>query len=260
MELTIQEQKDNKLTFTLQGVNTAYANTLRRLMMGEVPTMAIEKVVFEKNDSILYDEILSHRLGLVVLKTDLENYKLPTECSCDGAGCPQCQLKLKLSVEGPKTVYASDLKSDDPAVQPVYPKTILVKLLKGQKLEFEAIAILGNGNEHTKWSPGLIWYRNKENIKVNNRSKDLDAYKNKYPKQVFNDKGLIDAKKINTPELIDACKDVNPSIVNIEFEKDAFVFTVESFGALNPKTIVEKAIEIYDKEIKVFESLVKELK
>jgi len=218
MEIDINENKDNLLQFTLKGVTSAYANTLRRLMLGNVPTMAIDEVTFIKNGSVLYDEILAHRLGLVVLKTDLESYKLPQECSCGGVGCPQCQLKLKLNVEGPATVYASDLKSEDPSVKPVYPKTIIAKLLEGQKLELEAKAILGTGNDHAKWSPGLVWYRNKEIISVNNRSKELDVYRNKYPSVIFNDKGLIDAKKINTPELIDACKDVNPSIIDIKFD------------------------------------------
>ena len=260
MELNIQEQTDNKLSFTLKGVTAAYANTLRRLMLGEVPTMAIEEVTFIKNGSVLYDEILAHRLGLVVLKTDLDSYKLPKECSCDGAGCPQCQLKLSLNVEGPATVYASDLKSTDPSVVPVYPKTIIAKLLEGQKLELEAIAVLGTGNQHAKWSPGLIWYRNKEIIKVNNRSKDIDSFKDKYPKQIFNDKGLIDVKKINTPELIDACKGVNDSIIDIQFEPDTFVFTIESFGALKAKTIVEKALDVYNKQIINFEKEVSKLK
>ena len=71
MDLNIQEKTDNKLVFTLKGVTPAYANTLRRLMMGEVPTMAIEEVTFEKNDSVLYDEIVAHRLGLVVLRLTL---------------------------------------------------------------------------------------------------------------------------------------------------------------------------------------------
>ncbi|MFW5865924.1 MAG: hypothetical protein ACOCU6_02405 [Nanoarchaeota archaeon] len=84
MKLSVQEKSDEKLKFTLKGASAAYANTLRRLMLGEVPTMAIEDVTFTHNDSILYDEILAHRLGLVVWNTDLDSYNLTSACPCKG--------------------------------------------------------------------------------------------------------------------------------------------------------------------------------
>ncbi len=260
MKITIHENTDEKVAFTIKDIDVVYANTLRRLMLGEVPTMAIEEVTFSKNDSVLYDEILAHRLGLIVLKTDLKSYNMMSVCKCKGAGCPQCQLKLSLKVEGPKTVYAEDLVSKDPAVIPVYPKTILVKLLEGQQLELEATAILGTGKEHSKWSPGLVWYTNEAVIKVNNKHKDFSKFKNKYPPQVFNAKGEIDSKLINSPQLVDACMDVNPEIVNITFQKNAFQFTVESFGALKAKEIVTRALELFEGQIKSFEKLVKSIK
>lgn len=259
MDLKIIKKSDEKIVFKLDGVTPAYANTLRRLMLGEVPTMAIEDVTFVKNDSVLYDEILAHRLGLVVLKTDLDSYKMGSVCSCKGAGCPQCQLKLSLNVEGPATVYAKDLISKDPNVVPVFGDTILVKLLEGQKLELEATAILGIGKEHSKWNPGLVWYSNDSEIKVNNKSKDFDAFKDKFPPQIFDAKGAIDKKLINTASLIDACVGVNQDIVNVQFKPESFIFTVESFGALSAKEIVTRAMEVYNAQVKEFDSLVKDL-
>lgn len=260
MKITVHEQTNEKLNFTLSGVTTAYANTLRRLMLSEVPTMAVEEVTIDKNDSILYDEIIAHRLGLTVLSTDLDAYVMTSVCKCKGAGCPQCQLKLSLQVEGPRVVYAKDLVSKDPSVKPVYPDTIIVKLLEGQHLQLEATAVLGTGKLHSKWSPGLIWYTHGTEIKVNNKHKDFAAFTTKYPPQVFNKKGEIDASLINTAQLVDACIDVNPEIVAITFNKDEFVFTVESFGGLSPKEIVTRAMEVYEGQIKAFEGLVKALK
>ena len=66
-------------------------------MIDEVPTMAIEDVEFRKNNSILYDEMLAHRLGLVVLKTDLKSYDLLEECTCKGKGCNLVSAAIKLS-------------------------------------------------------------------------------------------------------------------------------------------------------------------
>lgn len=259
MKVSVQEKSDEKLIFTLKGVSQAYANTLRRLMIGEVPVMAIEDVTFFKNDSVLYDEIIAHRLGLIVLKTDLESYNMQSVCPCKGAGCPQCQLKIGLQVEGPRTVYAKDLVTKDPKVVPIYPDTVIVKLLEGQSLELEAVAVLGTGKEHSKWNPGLVWYNHESKIKVNNKHKDFAAFKDKYPKAVFNKKGEIDADLINSPQLIDACLDINPNIVNITFDTSAFQFTVESFGALPAKEIVTRAMEVFDGQLKGFEGLVKAL-
>ena len=63
-------------------------------MLTEIPVMAIDEVIILKNDSPLYDEIIAHRLGLIPLKTDLESYKLPEECECEGYGCSLCQVSL----------------------------------------------------------------------------------------------------------------------------------------------------------------------
>ena len=153
------QEKKNRLIFSLSGVDTAYANTLRRIMGFEVPVMAIDDVEFRKNTSILYDELISHRLGLIPLSTDLKAYNLMSEYKCKGAGCASCTVKLTLKAQGPGTVYASEIKSKDPAIKPLFGKMPIVKLLEGQEIEFEATAILGMGKEHSKWCPGLIFYK-----------------------------------------------------------------------------------------------------
>ena len=158
-KLVEYQEKKNRLILSVKGVDTAYANTLRRIMGFEVPVMAIEDVEFRKNSSILYDEVIAHRLGLVPLSTDLKSYNMMNECKCKGAGCASCTVKLVLKVQGPCTVYASDIKTKDPEIKPIYGKMPIVKLLEGQELEFEATAILGQGKEHSKWCPGLVFYK-----------------------------------------------------------------------------------------------------
>jgi len=153
------QEKKNKAIFSLSGVDTAYANTLRRLMGFEVPVMSIDEVEFRKNTSILYDEVLAHRLGLIPLSTDLKAYDLQSECKCKGVGCASCTVKLTLKAQGPGMVYASEIKSKDPAIKPLFGKMPIVKLLEGQEVELEATAILGQGKEHSKWCPGLVFYK-----------------------------------------------------------------------------------------------------
>ena len=159
LKLIENQEKHNRATFSLTGVDTAYANTLRRLMGFFVPVMAIEDIEFRKNTSILYDEVLAHRIGLVPLTTDLKSYNMISECKCKGAGCASCTVKLTLKAEGPCTVYSSDIKSKDTAIKPVHGKMPIVKLLEGQEIELEATAILGQGKDHSKWSTGLVFYK-----------------------------------------------------------------------------------------------------
>jgi len=159
VKLVENQEKKNRLIFSLKGADIAYANTLRRIMGFEVPVMAIEEVEFRKNTSILYDEMISHRLGLIPLTTDLKSYNMMSECKCKGAGCASCTVKLTLKAQGPCTVYSSDIKTKDPEIKPINGKMPIVKLLEGQELEFEATAILGQGREHSKWCPGLVFYK-----------------------------------------------------------------------------------------------------
>ena len=162
MKLTNYKKQDDVITFTLSGVDGKLVNTLRRLIISGVPTMAVEKVTFYANRSVLNDEVLAHRLGLVPLKTDLKTYTLPGECTCKGSGCAKCMATLSLDVAGPKTVYSGDMTSTDPTIVPIFDNIPLVKLGEKQKLKFEATAQLGTGRDHIKWQAGLASYENTE--------------------------------------------------------------------------------------------------
>jgi len=251
MQVTLLNKNKEKTmaSFLIKDTTISYVNTLRRTIIDLVPTMAIEDVEFKKNNSILYDEIIAHRLGLIVLSTDLKSYNLPYECSCKGKGCLKCTLKMTLKAKGPGFVYASDIKSKDPKVKPVYPKTIIAKLLKDQEIELEATAVLGDGREHTKWSPGLAFYTYYPNITVNNNSKKFGEFKDKYPPQVFDNSGKIDKKLMFSLNLVDACDGVCDDVVKIDYDNKSFIFNVESWGQLNYKEIVTKAVEIINKEL-----------
>jgi len=214
--------------------------------------MAIEEVEFIKNNSILYDEILAHRLGLIALSTDIKTYNLPDQCSCKGKGCAKCTLKLTLKVKGPCSVYASDIKSRDPKVKPLHPKTLIVKLFKDQELEFIATAVLGQGKQHSKWSPGLIFYSYMPNLTVNNNSKRFDELKHMYPPQIFNKSGKIDKALIMESNLVDACDGVCEDLVRIDYDKTSFIFNIESWGQLTPREMVIKAVELFNEDLDYF--------
>ena len=106
IEVVKVDKKKNKLTIMLKKTDAAFVNAVRRAILENVPTMAIEDVELRKNTAVLYDEVIAHRLGLLPLTTDLESYNLPTKCKCNGEGCASCQVKLTLEAEGAGIVTA----------------------------------------------------------------------------------------------------------------------------------------------------------
>ena len=262
MEIRILEnnKEQGKLSFILKDSNPVFVNTLRRLMIDEVPTMAIEDVEFSKNNSILYDEMIAHRLGLVPLKTDLKSYNLPEKCKCERKGCNRCQLKMVLKVtKGSGTVYASELKSKDPAVKPVYGDMSIVKLLKGQTLELEATAVLGRGKSHIKWSPCHAYYKYKPVIEITGEVKNPEAVIEVDHNNIFEIKDrklAVNKDRVLECDLSHDFSEIDKN-VKITASNTDFVFYIESFGQLSCKEIVNKAIDIFDEQLDEF---VEELK
>ena len=58
--------------FSLIGLDASIANAFRRILIAEIPTLAIEQVFVHNNTSIVHDEVLAARLGLVPLTGKLE--------------------------------------------------------------------------------------------------------------------------------------------------------------------------------------------
>lgn len=262
MEVRVLEnnKEQSKLSFILKDSNPVFANTLRRMILDEVPTMAIEDVEFSKNNSILYDEMVAHRLGLVPLKTDLKSYNLPDKCKCEGKGCNRCQLKLVLkATKGSGAVYASEIKSKDPAVKPVYGDMPIAKLLKGQTIELEATAVLGRGKQHTKWSPGHVYYKYKPVIEITGEVKNPEAVIEIDHNNVFEIKDrklVVNKDKVLNCDLSLDFSEIDKNIKLTASDTD-FVFYIESFGQLSCKEMVSKAIDLLDEQLDEF---VEELK
>lgn len=251
MSITIldEDKKTGKLSFSISNISPAFANALRRTIIDDVPTMAIETAEISKNSSILYDEVIAHRIGLIPLTTDLKTYDLQENCKCNGEGCARCSVQLTLKGSKPGFVTASQFESKDPAVMPVYPNMPITKLAKGQEIEVIGTAILGKGRVHAKWTPAHVWYSYKPKITVHTTGKIQDE---RFPKSILDKNGKIDKNKINTPQLIDAVDGINEEILTVEYDRSSFVFYMESFGQLACRDIVQKAFDILGERIKAF--------
>jgi DNA-directed RNA polymerase subunit D len=153
----VVEKSSERIVVKFTNMPRQYVNSLRRLAISEVPTLAIDDVVMLENSSVMHDEAVAHRLGLIPLRTDPGRFVMPHECDCKSAlGCSKCRVLLVLDSEAnekTKVVSSGELVSEDELVKPVSKDIPIVVLAPNQKLKFEAYARLGTGKDHAKWQP-----------------------------------------------------------------------------------------------------------
>ena len=77
MEITHMDAE--RVVFEMQGISPAIANAFRRILIAEVPTMAIEKVYMVNNTSVIQDEVFAHRLGLIPIRADPRLFEYKAE-------------------------------------------------------------------------------------------------------------------------------------------------------------------------------------
>jgi len=163
-EIKIIDIKSDSIEFRLLNTDLAFANSLRRVIISEVPTIAVDMVEVKENTSPLFDDFVVHRIGLVPLVSDdINNYKFPLECNCKD-GCEHCKVDFIISKkcddnykEDTIEVTSDDIipKNQECKVKPVkydYP-IVLTKLRKGQSINMTLTAKKGIGKTHAKWSP-----------------------------------------------------------------------------------------------------------
>jgi len=268
LQVKVVDKNEFSARLIIEGVDSAFMNSLRRIMVSEVPSMAIDEVVVLENSSMLHDEILAHRLGLIPLTTDLDSYNLPEECSCKSElGCNLCRVSLTLDVEAQdsvKTVYSGDLAAENPNIRPVSERIPIAKLAPNQRLKLETYARLGKGQKHAKWQPvSVCAYKHFPKVKINEKECDsCGKCVDICPKRVLS--VSHGGKKLDLRNVVDCtvCKDCvdvcpkSPSAIEVSWDKDVFVFDVESSGALAVERVVSEAVKILDGK---FESFLEQL-
>ena len=251
-----EEKKKNSITLLLKGTDEVFANTLRRLIIEEVPTLAVEDLEIKENSSALYDEMLALRLGLVPIKTDLKTYNLKEKCKCQGAGCAQCEMKMTLKSNKKGYVYAEEAESSDPKCTFVYPKMPLTKLLAKQKVDITMTAVLGTGKMHTKWSAGLAFYKHEPTLKIGKVEDPLKVAES-CTDGVFtlkNKKLEIDQDKVYTSNLLEYYASLDKGI-SVEYGEN-IIFTLESWGQHSCKELLSKSTEILLEKTEEMEKLI----
>lgn len=161
------------MKFELSNVELSVANALRRVIIAEVPTMAIDMVQVKENTSVLNDEFIAHRIGLVPLKSDsVDQFVSHSSCTCPEF-CERCSVRYVLQKKCPPDLDQCEVTSNDIKLEPgqsdshqVLPvryideltgeeldPILIMKLRKNQQLDFKLIARKGTALTHAKWSP-----------------------------------------------------------------------------------------------------------
>lgn len=273
------------IEFDIIGCSPSIANAFRRLMISEVPSMAIEKVYMFNNTSIIQDEVLAHRLGLIPLKADPRLFEYKSDDATD-EGTDQDTLEYKLKVKCTRRKDAKDTSCFDSLYEhhnvysgqirwvskgkqgtmyresevcPVHDKILISKMRPGHELDIKLLAVKGVGKDHAKFSPvSTATYRLLPEITLKRPVTGEDA---KLLQTCFSP-GVIGIDGSGRAHVKDARYDTcsrnvfrYPHLVDaveIARIRDHFIFTVESVGAYPPHDIFLEAVKLLKKKCQQF--------
>ena len=247
MDIKNVYEDGNVTKYLVKGTNCAFMNALRRIMMSNVPCLAVDTVNIYENDSVIFDEMLAHRLGMMPVKTDVKSYKKGDT------------VKLVLEKTGPGIVTAKDIKCTDPKIEILDKKIMIAKLDKEQKIRIEMTATMEAGKSHARHQPAIVSYNEVPEI---DNSK---AYAN--TKEILADfpEGIIEAKAgklflmdpYNTKIQNQYGDIMDKHGVKMAYSDTDFVLTIETTGQMTSKEVVEAALKELSAKA---EELEKELK
>ena len=223
--------------------------------------MAIEYADFSVNDSVLYNEIIAHRLGLIPLVFNPKNFHFKEEEHKEGKTCSMCEVVFAVNKKGPGIVYSKDMKSSNPDVKPLYDNIPIVELFDDQKLKLEASASLGLGLKHARHQAANVFYRYYAIVKTKEKVSNVDEVIKSCPKNALK----FENNKFSVSLDCDLCKEclkvAKPEgVLEIIGDNTKFIFDVESISGLKPEDIVFRAVDILKKKVKDFGKEVKKIK
>jgi len=279
--IDIKELTSDSIQFLLKDCDFSWANALRRIILSEIPTMAIDVVEIQENTSVIFDELLAHRLGLIPLMSQhADKFKYSSECDCHGMRCNNCAVEFRLNVKCTQQetlevtsndlILSHTLGQVDNSVKPfTFEETsgkrpiLIAKLRPGQEIDLIAVAKKGVGKEHAKWSPACaVTYKNEPIVELRqNKLDELNVIQKREfvascPSKVYSfdettKKVIADIEDLNVYNCT-FCQECtrkaaimgHPEIVSIREKEDRFLFSLESTGVLKPEEIVLNAIKI----------------
>lgn len=285
LQIVVVRYEENELEFDMIGVSPAIANAFRRLMLSEVPSMAIEKVHIYNNTSIIQDEVLAHRLGLIPLKADprLFEYKTNEGDAANAQDTLEFELKVKCTKKNKDStevtnndsmyknhsIYSGQIKwvpvgnqasiYKEADVGPIDDDILISRMRPGHEFDIKLFAVKGVGKDHAKFSPvATASYRLLPEIHLK--------------RPVVGNQALL-LQKCFSPGVIEIDKDDQAYVKDARYDscsrnvyrypqladsvtmsrvRNHFIFNVESLGALKSDVIFVEAAKVLKKKCKMF--------
>ncbi len=259
MSVDILERSDYYVRFVVEGLPPSIVNSLRRIIISEVPVLAIDDVVIIDNNSVMYDEVLAHRLSMIPIKTDLKKFPKIEECEEGLVDQSLCTARLYLHVEAdkPMIVYSGMLKSDDPSVAPVRDDIPIVKLGRGQRIILEAYAKLGRARDHAKWQAGLAAYQYYPKVIVK-RGNDRRCFElcSQFCRDALEydertGMRIVDVKRCSF-NMWKTCENLCGGSIEVLWDENKYIFWVESYGNMSVRDLLEESFRILKRKFEVF--------
>ncbi len=273
------------LVVQVNNADISIVNAVRRIMISEVPTIAVNEVRIVTNGTVYNDEYIAHRLALVpisITRNILSQINYADACNCESY-CDQCTILFEINVtcdtDETRIVTTDDMRtnhmlfsSQSPFHKLTSPIPIVV-IKKGQSLQLIALATKGIGQDHAKWSPvTAIGLKTQIDISVNqgiwsNLSSDAkNGFIQSCPSKVYE---MTDLEDLGNPKPWDCTMCGNcveyadsrlnaPKLVELAFAKrPSFLLTIESTGSLDPyETVLEAFVVLKNKLSRLKQDLI----
>jgi DNA-directed RNA polymerase subunit D len=251
-EVQFVDRSERSARFVARPITPAFANGIRRAMIADVPTFSIDTVRVIENSSVMFDEQIGLRLGMVPLTTPVEEFELGEE------------VTLSLDVSGPEredpeetvTAYSGDLESSDDMVQPADDNIPIIDLKSQQRLEIEADAVLDSGREHAKHQGGVaVGYRHLQQVEVVGDRSEFEDEEPQILRGVIEEQEAehaepVDGEPVENGDLVptdqfgnDLSKRYPGKELEVHDVPDAFVFDVETDGSFPVDDLVTQAAQ-----------------
>ncbi|MBN2067861.1 MAG: DNA-directed RNA polymerase subunit D, partial [Candidatus Diapherotrites archaeon] len=244
------DEKNKVSRYLVKGTTPALLNAIRRSVMLHVPCLAIDEVKIYENNSVMFDEFLAHRLGMLPLQTDSKGYKTGEK------------VKLVLEKEGSCMVYSKDIKSTDPKIEVIDKKIPIVKLGKDQKLKAEMQAVMQAGKEHSKWQPAIVAYQELPVVYSEKECNQCGQCIEACPKSVLE----IQGKKVVLKDAMEcilcgACRDAcERDALTVDAEKGSYILHIEPIAGMSENDIIGNAVQELQEKAKDFGKLLSKVK
>ena len=250
-EVQFVDRDDRSARFVVRPITPAFANGIRRAMIADVPTFSIDNVRVIENSSVMFDEQIGLRLGLVPLTTPPGEFEIGDE------------VTLSLDVQGPsredpeetKTAYSGDLVSSDPMVGPADDNIPIIDLKAEQRLEIEVDAVLDVGRDHAKHQVGVaVGYRHLQQVEVVGDKGEFDDGEPHILRGVIEETAAehavpTDGGEAENGELVpteafdnDLTNRYPGKEVEVHDVENAFVFHVETDGSFSADDLVVQSV------------------